>query len=223
MYWENQDKQRPRKDKNESSGKVGRLMKWLLAIITALTLAGCSSSSAVASELANDGVIVSVETHRTITPKVANNNLAQNLLNNKDITKVSYVYSAGLVKNRESLNKVVMKLLRRVGKTPYVFSGSTPYGWDCSGMVRWAYEQLGKELPHSATKQAYVGHRVKTPKVGDIVVFGYKGYSSYYHSAIYIGKGKVVNANRGFGGTFIEPLTDYKNKRIVFVRILDTP
>jgi cell wall-associated NlpC family hydrolase len=198
-------------------------MKWLLAIITALTLAGCSSSSAVASELANDGAIASVETHKTIEPKVAKDNLAKNLMDKTDITKISYVYTSDLITNRKSLNNVVMKLLKRVGKTPYVFSGSTPYGWDCSGMVRWAYEQLGKELPHSATKQAYVGHRVKTPKVGDIVVFGYKGYSSYYHSAIYIGKGKVVNANRGFGGTYIEPLTDYKNKRIVFVRILDTP
>jgi cell wall-associated NlpC family hydrolase len=199
-------------------------MKWLLAIITALAMAGCSSSSsAVASELANDGAIASVETHKTIEPKVAKHNLAKNLMDKTDITKISYVYASDLITNRKSLNNVVMKLLRRVGKTPYVFSGSTPYGWDCSGMVRWAYEQLGKELPHSATKQAYVGHRVKTPKVGDIVVFGYKGYSSYYHSAIYIGKGKVVNANRGFGGTYIEPLTDYKNKRIVFVRILDTP
>jgi cell wall-associated NlpC family hydrolase len=90
-------------------------------------------------------------------------------------------------------------------------------------MVRWAYLELGKELPHSATKQAHSGKRVKTPKVGDIVAFAYKGYSGFYHSAIYIGNGKVVNANRGFKGTFIEPLTNYKGNRIVYVRIMETP
>jgi cell wall-associated NlpC family hydrolase len=90
-------------------------------------------------------------------------------------------------------------------------------------MVRWAYEQLGKELPHSATKQAYEGKRVRTPKVGDIVAFGWKGSSGFYHSAIYIGNGKVVNANRGFGGTHIQNISDFGTNRIVYVRIIETP
>ena len=117
---------------------------------------------------------------------------------------------------------MVIRLLHRVGKTPYVPTGSSIYGWDCSGMVRWAYEQIGVEVPHSATAQAYIGYRVKTPEVGDIVIFGSRGYKSFYHSAIYIGKNKVVNANRGFGGTYIQPLSDYKNDRIVFVRVVPT-
>ena len=201
-------------------------MKWLLAIITALAMASTTSSSpAVASELASKVATASMETQQTVVPKVVKKEGIFFFSSVKEMTLIEKVVAAKekLTNNRIKLNKVVKALKSRVGKTPYVFAGSSPYGWDCSGMVRWAYGKLGKEIPHSATKQAHIGKRVDTPKVGDIVVFGYKGYKSFYHSAIYIGNGKVVNANRGFGGTYIQPLTDYKNSRIAYVRVLDTP
>jgi cell wall-associated NlpC family hydrolase len=135
---------------------------------------------------------------------------------------VKLVYQSKLRDNTIKMKQVVQEVMRRVNKTPYVFSGSNKYGWDCSGMVVWTYEQFGITLPHSATAQAAVGHRVANPKLGDIVIFGYKGYKSFYHSAIYIGKGKVVNANFGAGTTIIEPLTNYKNNRIAYVRIVPT-
>lgn len=132
------------------------------------------------------------------------------------------IYSSKIRNNTERMQETVQKLMRRANKTPYVFSGSTTYGWDCSGMVVWAYKHFGITLPHSATAQAYVGKRVKSPKYGDIVIFGYKGYKSFYHSAIYVGKGKVVNANSGAKTTIIEPISNYKNNRIIYVRIVPT-
>lgn len=191
-------------------------MKWLLTITIAVMLCGCSSSAAQASQLAKDEVTRSVETQQIVASK--------NIFNHPVISKsTSFAKYAESVENKKKLNKVVIRLIHRVGKTPYVPTGSSIYGWDCSGMVRWAYEQIGVEVPHSATAQAYIGHRVKTPQVGDIVIFGYKGYKSFYHSAIYIGKNKVINANRGFGGTYIQPLSDYKNDRIVYVRAVPLP
>jgi cell wall-associated NlpC family hydrolase len=129
---------------------------------------------------------------------------------------------AKYIKNTERMKETVQKLMRRVHKTSYVFSGSTPYGWDCSGMVRWTYKQFGLDVPHSANKQAHIGKRVSVPKLGDIVVFAYKGSNNFYHSGIYIGKGKIVNSNRYYGTTVIEPLTDYKNSQIRFVRVVST-
>ena len=190
----------------------------------AVMLAGCSASSAIASQLASDGMTRSVETQRIVIPKKQQPVFL--LIKDKKVLtwmEKQIARKEQLINNKAKLVKVVKALKNRVGKTPYVFAGSSPYGWDCSGMVRWAYLELGKELPHSATKQAHSGKRVKTPKVGDIVAFAYKGYSGFYHSAIYIGNGKVVNANRGFKGTFIEPLTNYKGNRIVYVRIMETP
>ena len=197
-------------------------MRWLLTITLAVVLCGCSTSSASASQLSNEVKTKSVETRTE--PKTIS---FLTMIQKRELTFLEkrVIYEKRLVQNREKLNKVVIRLIHRVGRTPYVFSGSSIYGWDCSGMVRWAYEQVGRELPHSATKQAYAGKRIKKQdlKVGDVVVFGYKGYKSFYHSAIYIGKGKVINANRGFGGTHIQPITDFQNSRIVYVRILETP
>lgn len=129
---------------------------------------------------------------------------------------------AKYMKNTERMKETVQKLMRRVHKTSYVFSGSSPYGWDCSGMVRWTYKQFGLDIPHSANKQAHIGKRVSVPKLGDIVVFAYKGSTSFYHSGIYIGRGKIVNSNRYYGTTVIEPLTDYKNSQIRFIRVIPT-
>lgn len=121
---------------------------------------------------------------------------------------------------RDKLKRVVRYLTTRVQKTSYVFSGSTVAGWDCSGMVRYAYERLGITLEHSANKQAHAGTRVSKPRIGDIVVFAYKGSTNFYHSAIYVGSGLIINANQLYQTTVIQPLSDYKNSQIRFVRVI---
>ena len=121
---------------------------------------------------------------------------------------------------RDKLKRVVNYLTTRVHKTSYVFSGSTTSGWDCSGMVRYAYKRLGVTLPHSANKQGHVGQRVSKPRVGDIVVFAYQGSTNFYHSAIYLGNGLIINANQMYKTTVIQPLTDFKNSQIRFVRVI---
>jgi cell wall-associated NlpC family hydrolase len=133
------------------------------------------------------------------------------ILNAKDIR---------LQAKRDKLKRVVQHLTTRVHKTSYVFSGSSTSGWDCSGMVRYAYKRLGIVLPHSANKQGHVGFRVSTPRIGDIVVFAYQGSTSFYHSAIYVGEGLIVNANLMYQTTVIQPLSDFKNSQIRFVRVI---
>jgi cell wall-associated NlpC family hydrolase len=122
---------------------------------------------------------------------------------------------------RDKLKRVVNYLTTRVHKTGYVFSGSSISGWDCSGMVRYAYKRLGITLEHSADKQAHSGIRVSKPRIGDIVVFAYNGSKSFYHSAIYVGSGLVVNANLMYKTTVIQPLSDFRNSQIRFVRVID--
>jgi cell wall-associated NlpC family hydrolase len=135
------------------------------------------------------------------------------------MTKVS------LMAEGQRVQKVVKKLEKRIGKTWYVFSGSTPSGWDCSGLVYWTYEQLGIEVPHSANKQGHLTKGVKDPKVGDIVVWGYKGSKSYYHAGIYIGDGKAIHA--GFRKGTTTQIIDvdspsFKGSTVKFVRLIKT-
>jgi cell wall-associated NlpC family hydrolase len=135
-------------------------------------------------------------------------------------TLLNFAKEAKQEKKRLKLKRVVAYLTTRVHKTAYVYSGSTVEGWDCSGLVRYAYKRLGIELEHSANKQAHSGTRVSSPRIGDVVVFAYKGSTDFYHSAIYVGSGLIINANLLYKTTVIQPLSDFKNSQIRFVRVI---
>jgi cell wall-associated NlpC family hydrolase len=75
--------------------------------------------------------------------------------------------------------------------TPYVWAGSSPGGFDCSGLVMWAYAQVGVSLPHSSYAQYGYGVPVSRDQLapGDLVFFDGLG-----HVGIYIGGGQFVHA-----------------------------
>jgi peptidoglycan DL-endopeptidase CwlO len=171
-----------------------------LALIAVMVLSISPSNAATVTEVAT----VQVQAVKPDLKTIA-------ILNAKEIRQQA---------KRDKLKRVVSYLTTRVHRTSYVFSGSTISGWDCSGMVRYAYKRLGVTLPHSANKQGHVGERVSKPTVGDIVVFAYKGSTSFYHSAIYLGNGLIINANQMYKTTIIQPLTDFKNSQIRFVRVI---
>jgi cell wall-associated NlpC family hydrolase len=81
--------------------------------------------------------------------------------------------------------------LRAVG-VPYVSGGSSPSsGFDCSGLVSWAYGRLGVRLPHSSYALYDRGRRVARSrlKTGDLVFFYGLG-----HVGMYLGRGRMVHA-----------------------------
>lgn len=140
------------------------------------------------------------------------------------IEHTSFVPVSAQQKLQHRTNKVLAQLKARIHKTWYVFSGDQPSGWDCSGLTRWAYAQLGYDIPHSAHKQATLGKRVTIPQPGDLVVFAYGPW--FVHAAIYVGDNKVIHA--GFRpGTKTEIISlsspSFAGMRIVFRRILPLP
>lgn len=114
-----------------------------------------------------------------------------------------------LYENTVAVKQAVKKLNKYVGKTWYVFSGNTPQGWDCSGMTMWFYDQLDVQLEHRASKQQSVGVATKNPKVGDLVVFKYKGYNSAYHVGVYVGDGKMIHAPKKGHRTVVESVEKF--------------
>ena len=131
------------------------------------------------------------------------------------------------------MQKLIKYLKTRENKTSYVLSGSSPYGWDCSGMVVWLYKHFGITLPHSADAQGKMGERVSLGevKVGDIAVYAYPKRTDFYHSSVVYkittdknGKREIliINANAYTGTTTIQPLSDYKKSQIRFVRLVPT-
>lgn len=72
--------------------------------------------------------------------------------------------------------------------TPYVWGGTTPNGFDCSGLTQWAWRQAGLEIPRTAEMQT-VGRPVSAGDLqeGDLVVWD-------GHVAMYAGAGSIIEA-----------------------------
>jgi cell wall-associated NlpC family hydrolase len=84
--------------------------------------------------------------------------------------------------------------LKMLGK-PYHFGGSTPAGFDCSGLVQFSFRQAGLALPHNTDKQrsASLPVRLADLRRGDLLFFDQEGKKSS-HVGIYVGAGKFVHA-----------------------------
>ena len=84
--------------------------------------------------------------------------------------------------------------LTMVGK-PYRYGGSSPSGFDCSGLVLYSYKNAGVALPHSTDKQRSASRPVKVAELrrGDLLFFNQEG-KKFGHVGIYVGNGKFVHA-----------------------------
>jgi cell wall-associated NlpC family hydrolase len=126
--------------------------------------------------------------------------------------------------NKKKIDKMIKGLKKHVNRTWYVFSGSTPRGWDCSGLTVWAYGQMGISLEHRASKQEGSGYKVSDSKPGDLVIFKYKGYKTAYHVGVYIGDGLMIHAPRKGEVTRIENVETFGGSysKISYVRFIDS-
>lgn len=93
-----------------------------------------------------------------------------------------------------SSTSLIKEAKKHVG-TPYVWGGTTPRGFDCSGFVQYVYKKKGKNLPRTSTSMKWKTKHVskKNIKKGDLLFFAtYK--KSVSHVGIYMGDGKVIHS-----------------------------
>ncbi|MEE1622256.1 NlpC/P60 family protein [Zafaria sp. Z1313] len=85
---------------------------------------------------------------------------------------------------------------------PYVWGGSTPSGWDCSGFIKYVYAQHGINIARGTSAILGSGQFVRTsnPKPGDLVFQNGGG-----HAGIYLGNGQIIGAQNPSVGTVLRP------------------
>ncbi len=89
---------------------------------------------------------------------------------------------------------------------PYVWGGTSPKGFDCSGFTQYVYKKAGVSLPRTSSEQGKVGTKVSRSELraGDLVMFP-------GHVGIYIGDGKFIHSPSPGKSVCIEDLSTRKN------------
>ena len=98
----------------------------------------------------------------------------------------------------------VISIAKQYIGTPYVFGGSSPSGFDCSGFTQYVFGKAGKSLPRVTSAQQAAVTPVSDPQPGDLVFFG----SPAYHVGIYVGNGQMIDAPRTGSSISIRPVFD---------------
>ena len=82
--------------------------------------------------------------------------------------------------------------------TPYVWGGTTPDGFDCSGFVRYVYEENGIHLSRTSGEQAREGSSVSISELrpGDLIFFNMnrRNRRPIDHVGLYLGEGHFIHA-----------------------------
>jgi cell wall-associated NlpC family hydrolase len=107
---------------------------------------------------------------------------------------------------RVPLNDKVVKYAKRMIGVPYVYGGSTPRGFDCSGFTSYVYRHFGVSIARTSYSQFRNGIRVarKSLKPGDLVFFHGLG-----HVGLYIGNGRFIHAPHTGTRVRIESMTGW--------------
>ena len=120
-------------------------------------------------------------------------------------------------------SKFVNKALKYKNTGKWVFGGSRPGAWDCSGFVMYvARESLNIDFYHSATVQMESGIEVETPIKGDLVGLYYHNSSVMSsHIGIYVGNGKFIHVSNT-RGTIVSEISKYSDEYdIRYSRIIE--
>lgn len=125
----------------------------------------------------------------------------------------SAVTSSAIKRKAVTWNMVAATLAKKLVGDPYVYGGTSPAGFDCSGLAQWVYRHTGhgKKINRTAEDQFRQFKRIskKDARTGDLVFFHVSSSpSSYvYHVGVYEGGNDMVAATTSGGGVKLQSFT----------------
>lgn len=136
--------------------------------------------------------------------------------------------SRGDLTNRSaelSVGDKIISIAKNYLGVPYVWGGSSPSGFDCSGFAKYIFGKFGVTLDHLASDQATAGTYVSKSNLrkGDLVFFDTHGnHSNINHVGIYIGDGKFIQSSSARSGVIISDLSSgfYANNYMTARRVI---
>ncbi len=128
---------------------------------------------------------------------------------------VDLATSEGIGRDKAEVVAGVVETATGAMGTPYQWGGTggNGGGFDCSGLIQYAYRQHGIQLPRTSQAQARVGteveKRLDALAPGDILTFSNSG-GHVTHVALYVGDGKIIHsANGGVQMSLLSPSDSY--------------
>jgi len=97
--------------------------------------------------------------------------------------------------------------------TPYLWGGTTPSGFDCSGFTSYVFAKVGITLPRTAAAQYASSTKVSNPQPGDLVFF--KDGGSITHVGIYVGNGQFIGSQSSTGVAYTSVSSSYWGPKLV--------
>jgi cell wall-associated NlpC family hydrolase len=104
-------------------------------------------------------------------------------------------FARGIVSRTSFLALSLTRNAMRYIGTPYVFGGTSPSGFDCSGYVQHVFAMLGISLPRTADAQYYAGRSTRGHMVAGDLVFFQTYLPGPSHVGIYIGTGRFIHSS----------------------------
>ncbi|MCR6728807.1 C40 family peptidase [Enterobacter cloacae] len=144
-------------------------------------------------------------------------------------TKVTKIADAHKVRVQKAQKTAMNKLMGQIGK-PYRWGGTSPRtGFDCSGLVYFAYKDLVKfRIPRTANEMYHLRDAAPVNRGelqnGDLVFFRTQGRGTADHVGVYVGNGKFIQSPRSGQDIQITSLSeDYWVRHYVGARRVMTP
>ncbi|HCD1255535.1 TPA: C40 family peptidase [Citrobacter amalonaticus] len=144
-------------------------------------------------------------------------------------TAPTKIADAHKVKVQKATSTAMNKLMSQIGK-PYRWGGTSPRtGFDCSGLVYYAYKDLVKfRIPRTANEMYHLRDAAPIDrgelKNGDLVFFRTQGRGTADHVGVYVGNGKFIQSPRSGQEIQITSLSeDYWQRHYVGARRVMTP